>query len=230
MYDLIRVIVAEDLDLLREHFAATINRQPDLETVATASNGQQAIQLAKELTPDLILMDIEMDGKHDGINAAKQILAVNPAIKIVFLTVHEDDETVFNAFENGAVDYVFKSVSGEEIITAIRQAYRGSSPIRPEVASKIRNEFSRIRKHETDIIQSVYLISQLTTSERDILNLLLQGKRPAEIAASRQVELTTIKSQINLLLKKFNKKRTKEVVKLIKELNLNEIFYHFGNG
>ena len=77
------------------------------------------------------------------------------------------------------------------------------------------------------MVQSIYLISRLTTTEFDILNLLLQGKRPAEIAKTRQVEITTIKSQINQLLKKFHKKRTKEIVKLVKELNLNDLFYHF---
>ncbi len=225
----IRVMVAEDLEVFREHFAAIVDQQPDLQTVATAANGRQAVQLAAEHRPQVVLMDIEMDHKHDGIIAAQQILAAQPGVKIVFLTVHEDDETVFSAFENGAVDYVLKSSPAEEIIAAIRLAYQGHSPIRPEVAAKIRNEFSRIRKNESNLLQSVYLLSQLTPSEKEILNLLLQGMRPAEIAETRQVELSTVKSQINMLLKKFNKKRTKEVVHLIKELNLNDLFYHYQN-
>jgi DNA-binding NarL/FixJ family response regulator len=221
----IRVLIAEDLEVLRNHFAAIVDQQADLQTVGAVCNGKQAIQAADDLAPDLILMDIEMDCKHDGIDAAKQIAAVHTAIKIVFLTIHEDDETVFNAFEHGAVDYVLKSASTNEIVTAIRLAIQGQSPIRPEIASKIRTEFSRIRKNEANMMQSIYLFSHLTSTERAIVNLLLQGKRPAEIAALRQVELTTIKSQINQLLKKFNKKRTKEIVKLVKELNLNELFF-----
>ncbi|TCL61886.1 DNA-binding NarL/FixJ family response regulator [Hydrogenispora ethanolica] len=227
---LIRVIVAEDLAVFREHFTAVINQQADLRVVAGAANGRQAVQLAAEWQPDVVLMDIEMDHKRDGIEAAQAILAAQPGIKIVFLTVHEDDETVFSAFENGAVDYVLKSSPPEEIIAAIRLAHQGHSPIRPEVAAKIRNEFSRIRKNESNLLQSVYILSQLTPSEKEILNLLLQGMRPAEIADSRQVELSTVKSQINVLLKKFNKKRTKEVVRLIKELNLNDLFYQHLNG
>lgn len=227
MDEMIRVVIAEDLEVLREHFTAIINAQSDMQTVDAVINGKQAIQATARLSPDIVLMDIEMDFKHDGIFAAGRIMTDYPGVKVIFLTVHEDDETVFSAFENGAVDYVLKSASSTEIIKAIRLAHEGKSPIRPEIASKIRTEFSRIRKNESNMVQSIYLISRLTTTEFDILNLLLQGKRPAEIAKTRQVEITTIKSQINQLLKKFHKKRTKEIVKLVKELNLNDLFYHF---
>jgi DNA-binding NarL/FixJ family response regulator len=226
---LLRVLIAEDLDVLREHFAAIINQQPDMQTVGTVCNGKQAVQEADTLAPDLILMDIEMDCKHDGIYAAKQITAAHPGIKVLFLTIHEDDDTVFSAFENGAVDYINKSAPPEEIIAAIRLAVQGRSPIRPEIAAKIRTEFSRIRKNESHMMESIYLISRLTATEQSILSLLLQDKRPAEIAALRQVELSTVKTQINQLLKKFNKNRTKEIVKLVKELNLNELFFRLNH-
>lgn len=230
MNEMIRVVIAEDLDVFRKHFTAIINKQSDMQVVAAVTNGKQAIKAVEDLSPNIVLMDIEMEVKLDGINAAKQIMAVHPDVKVVFLTIHEDDETVFNAFENGAVDYMLKSTSSEEIIKALRLAHQGKSPIRSEIASKIRTEFSRIRKNEATMLQSIYLISRLTATEHEILNLLLQGKRPTEIAQTRQVEITTVKSQINQLLKKFHKKRTKEIVKMLKELHLNDFFYHFKNN
>lgn len=221
----IGLIVADDLAILRDHFCSIINGEKDMKVLAQASSGKQAVQLAAELKPDLMLMDIEMDMRHDGIFAAQEILAANPEIRIVFLTIHEDDDTVFNAFEVGAVDYILKTIDSSELVAGIRAAYRRNSPIRPEIASKIRNEFSRIRRNESRIFDAMSIVSSLTPSEKAIITLLLQGKKPTEITAIRNVELTTIKSQINVILKKFNKNRTKEIVKMIKDMNIAHLFY-----
>ncbi|HBF37002.1 MAG TPA: DNA-binding response regulator [Firmicutes bacterium] len=220
----IRIIIAEDLPILRQHFCELIENEPDFFLVGEASNGKDAVSLADNLGADVVLMDIEMEIKNDGIIAAKEIRSRHPEIRIVFLTIHEDDETVFEAFDAGAVDYILKTLPNNEIISGIRAAYRGNSAIRPEVASKIRQEFSRIRQNENQIIQVMNLVGQLTTSEREILRLLLQGLKISAIAKQRSVEETTIKSQINIILKKFNKKRTKEIIKLINELKIGYIF------
>ena len=224
MYNPIRIIVAEDLPILRRHFCELIEHEPDFVLVGEASNGKEAVALVDRLGADVILMDIEMEIKNDGILAAKEILSRHPGIRIIFLTIHEDDETVFAAFDAGAVDYILKSLPSDEIITGIWAAFSGKSPIRPEVASKIRNEFSRIRKNENQIIQVMNLVGQLTHSEREILRLLVQGSRISAIAKQRCVEEATIKSQINIILKKFNKKRTKEIIKMIDELKIGYIF------
>jgi two-component system vancomycin resistance associated response regulator VraR len=218
--------VAEDLELLREHFRRLIEKEEDMLIVGTASSGKQAIELAAQTEPDVILMDIEMDMKNDGIIAAKHILEQLPNIRIVFLTVHEDDETVFNAFETGAVDYVLKSSPSAEIVKSIRSAKRGESPIRPEIAYKIRSEFSRIRKNQAKLFEAMTILQQLTPTELEIVDLLLVNKKIADIAKIRQVEMSTIKSQINVILKKFNKRRTKEVTALLRELNATRFFQH----
>jgi two-component system vancomycin resistance associated response regulator VraR len=226
----IRVIVAEDIDVLREHFAALIDSEPDMQVVAQASSGRQACECALRLKPDVVLMDIEMDMKHDGIMAARRILEQDPKIRVVFLTVHEDDETVFGAFETGAVDYVLKSSAGGEIVASIRSAVAGTSPIRPEIASKIRNEFTRIRKNQANLLEAMSILTQLTPTELEIIDLLLQNVKVADIARIRQVEMSTVKSQINAILKKFNKKRTKDIVKLIRELDAVQLFQTAKRG
>ncbi|MBP1964894.1 response regulator transcription factor [Paenibacillus aceris] len=217
----IRIIVAEDLDVLREHFCELIDREDDLKVIGQASCGKEVLKLIAELgAPELILMDIEMEMRHDGIITAQKVLELHPQTRIVFLTVHEDDETVFSAFETGAVDYVLKTSSSEAIIQSIRSAHAGNVQVRPEFAYKIKNEFSRIRRNQESLLNSTLILSQMTPSELVILDLLLRDMKLTEIAKERQVELSTIKSQINVILKKFNKKRTKEVTALLRELNV----------
>ncbi|WP_171685636.1 response regulator transcription factor [Paenibacillus planticolens] len=217
----IRIIVAEDLDVLREHFCELIDREEDLNVIGQASAGKEVLKLIAELgAPDLILMDIEMEMRHDGIITAQKVLELHPQTRIVFLTVHEDDETVFSAFETGAVDYVLKTSSSEAIIQSIRSAHEGNVQVRPEFAYKIKNEFSRIRRNQESLLNSTLILSQMTPSELVILDLLLRDMKLTEIAKERQVELSTIKSQINVILKKFNKKRTKEVTTMLRELNV----------
>ena len=224
MYSPIRIVVAEDLPILRRHFCELIENEPDFLLVGQASNGKDAVALVDRLGADVVLMDIEMEIRNDGILAAKEILSRHPQIRIVFLTIHEDDQTVFEAFDSGAVDYILKSLPSEEIISGIWAAFSGKSPIRPEVAAKIRNEFTRIRKNENQIIQVMNRVGQLTPSEREILRLLMEGSKISAIAKQRCVEEATIKSQINIILKKFGKKRTKEIIKMIEELKIGYIF------
>ncbi|CAH1193207.1 Oxygen regulatory protein NreC [Paenibacillus allorhizoplanae] len=221
----IRVVIAEDLDVLREHFCELVAGEADMEVVGLATSGKLAVQLALEKAPDVILMDIEMEVKHAGIAAAQTVLEQSPQIRIVFLTMHEDDETVFNAFEIGAFDYVLKTSSSEEIVAAIRSAHQGISQIRPEIAYKVKNEFARIRKNQAILFDATLILSQLTPTESEILDLLMKEMKIGEIAKHRQVEMSTIKSQINVILKKFKKKRTKEVVALLRQLNVTPLLY-----
>ncbi|GAA4843296.1 response regulator transcription factor [Paenibacillus vulneris] len=221
----IRILVAEDLDVLREHFCELISRETDMTVVAHASSGKQVLQRLLEHQADIVVMDIEMDMKNDGILTAEKVLALYPHMKIIFLTVHEDDETVFNAFETGAVDYVLKTSSPEVIISSIRNSYDGIVQIRPEFSYKIKNEFSRIRRNEESLLKATIILSQMTPTELEILELLLKDMKIAEIAKHRQVELSTIKTQMNVILKKFNKKRSKEVTAMLRELNVQHLIH-----
>lgn len=224
MKHIIKVMIAEDIDILRENFAQIVDEQEDMEVVGTASSGQAIVQMVETVVPDVILMDIEMDKRHDGIEAADEILTYTQGVRVVFLTVHEDDETVFKAFEAGAVDYVIKSLPEEIIIQSIRQAYENQSIIRSEIAQKIRNEFTRLKKNEASLLLVIDIISKLTPSEFEIIRLLLLNMTVADIAKARFVTVSTIKSQINMLLKKFDRKRTKEILVLIRELKLTYFF------
>ncbi|MCJ8013106.1 response regulator transcription factor [Paenibacillus sp. KQZ6P-2] len=226
----IQVIVAEDLDVLREHFCSILRGHEDIQIAGTAASGKMALQLMRTTRADVVLMDIEMDAKHDGIIHAKHILEEFPQTRIVFLTVHEDDETIFSAFETGAVDYVLKTRPDHEIVQRVRSAYEGISQMHPEITNKIKSEFTRIRKNQESLFQATMILSQLTPSELEIIHLLYSDYKISEIAKQRQVEISTIKSQINVILKKFNKKRSKEVISLLRELNIMHLIHKVRSG
>ena len=209
MEEKIKVLIAEDVAPIRKRFAAVLKKCPAIEVVAEVGTGEEACKTARKLNPDVILMDIEMEAKDAGIRATGEILAEMPDIKIIILTVYEEDELVFSAFRLGACDYVLKNASNEEIVNAVTSAYRGQSPIRPEIADKIRSEFRRVKTYESSFLFMLNILSTLTPKELDTLYLLSTGYNKRQI---RCVEMSTVKSQVHSILKKFNKKKISEII------------------
>ena len=210
MEETIKVLIAEDVDPIRRRYKAVLKKCPDIEVVADVATGEEACKAARELNPDVILMDIEMEAKDAGIRATGEILSEMPDIKIIILTVYEEDELVFSAFRLGACDYVLKNASNEEIVNAVTSAYRGQSPIRPEIADKIRSEFRRVKTYESSFLFMLNILSTLTPKELDTLYLLSTGYNKRQICEMRCVEMSTVKSQVHSILKKFNKKKISE--------------------
>ena len=139
----IKVMVAEDNDILRQDFCEMITACSDMELVGCAASGAEIVRLSLTADVDMILMDIEMDKYHDGIEAAGILAVKKPQTGIIFLTVHEDDETVYRAFSvSTAKNYIVKSAEHAEILQAIRDAYREMKGAPPSIVSKIQREFS----------------------------------------------------------------------------------------
>ena len=224
MEKIIKIMVAEDFDLLREDLCELINRQSDMKVVGAAASGKEITALSLEKECDIILMDIEMENIRAGIVAAQVILETKPQQKIIFLTAHESDNMIFTAMDTGAVDYVIKGSKEEEILEHIRKAYEGKPILETNIQAKIMEEYSRLRKSERSLLFFITNVSQLTKTERELIQLLLQGKKVNEIAKLRCVELITVKTQIKSLLRKFGCTRSKEIVKIIQELNLTHLF------
>ena len=175
MKEKIKVLIAEDVAPIRKRYLKILNSHPSIEVVGDVESGTDACILAKKLKPDIVLMDIEMECKDAGIRATGEILAENPQIKIIILTVYEEDELIFSAFRLGACDYILKNSSEEDIISGVIGAYHNSSPIRPEIADKIRNEFQRVKTYESSFLFMLNLLSTLTPRELDTLYLLSNG-------------------------------------------------------
>jgi len=218
----IRVLIAEDMEPIRKRYVKMLSETEDIQVVANVSSGEEAILQTHRIQPDIILMDIEMESKDAGLRAAKELLEQYDNLKIIILTVYGEDELIYTAFQFGVCDYILKNAKPEEVITSIRTVYSGRAPLRPELTAKILSEFKRVKSYESSFLYAVNIMTALTGTEVEILNLLLQNKTRKEICKIRYVEMSTVKTQIRNILQKFNKKSVEEVVVMINSLNLSE--------
>lgn len=221
---MIRVIVAEDFELLREDLCEQIEAVEDMTVVGSAATGAGAVQLAAETPADIILMDIEMESINAGILAAEKIRDMGIQAQIIFLTAHETEHIIITAMGTGAVDYIVKGSDDEVIFKHIRAACQGKPLMDVKIQETIMREYTRLQRSEKSLIFFIHNVSQLTAAERELVKLLLDGNKVKEIAAIRCVEIITVKTQIKSLLRKFGCSRTKEIVSMIEELNLKHLF------
>ncbi len=222
--NMIRVAIVEDFDLIREDLCELIDRQTDMEVVWQAASGQAAVEQAGAEAADIILMDIEMETSNAGIVATEQIRDRNQEQKVIFLTIHETNPMIISAMGTGAVDYVVKGCSEENILNHIRNAYEGRPVMESRIQETVMREYTRLQRSEKSLLFFINNVSQLTSAERELVRLLLEGKKVREIAQIRCVEMITVKTQIKGLLRKFGCARTKEIVLMIQELNISHLF------
>ena len=221
---MIRILVAEDFDLLREDLCGILNQQPDMTVAGSAGSGKEIEALARSTACDLILMDIEMETTTAGIRATERILEEKPSLKVLFLTAHETDDMILTSMGAGAVDYIVKGCDDAELLLHIRSAWEGRPMLDARIQSVLFKEYSRLRTSERSLLFFISTVSQLTAAERDLVRLLLEDKKIKEIAAERCVEVVTVKTQIKSLLRKFGCTRTKEIVDTIRDLNVTHLF------
>ena len=227
----IRIMMADDSPEIRSHFSGFLSREPDMELAGTASSGAEAVRLARELRPDIILMDIQMETRTAGIAASRQILEELPGIKIIILTILEDDDLLFQAYCAGVIDYIIKTDSISQILTSVRNAYQNQLILRPRYAEKIIQELKRVREEQSGLLSGLSILTRLSNSEFEVLKCLYQGMNARQISESRYVSQGTVKSQIHSILKKFNMKSVSDVVRHLKEIRFDHIIetMHPGN-
>ena len=221
---MIKVAIVEDFELIREDLKELIDSQEDMQVVWAAETGVQAVELAEKEATDIILMDIEMETINAGILAAEKIRDKNSEQKIIFMTAHETNEMIITAMGTGAVDYLVKGEDSEEILSHIRNAFAGRATMNSRMQETIMREYSRLQRSERSLLFFIHNVSQLTAAERELVKLLLEGMKVKEIAQVRCVEMITVKTQIKSLLRKFGCSRTKEIVSMIRDLNLSHLF------
>lgn len=224
MADKKKILIADDFQLLREDLTELINNQRDMEVVGTASSGKEIVNLARNTEYDLILMDIEMETMNAGILATQEIREADPEAGIIFLTAHETREMIVTAMGAGALDYIVKGCEDKEILYHIRCALKGNPIMSNKIHETVMQEYARLQQSEKSLLFFINNISKLTATEREMIKLLLQGYKVHEIAEARSVEVSTIKTQIKGLLRKFGCSRTKEIVQIIRELNIEHLF------
>jgi DNA-binding NarL/FixJ family response regulator len=194
----IRVLIADDQALVRSGFRLIIDARPDLEVVAEAEDGAEAVRLAAELDPDVILLDIRMP-KVDGIEATRSIVASGSRARVLVLTTFDLDEYVYGAIRAGASGFLLKDVRPPDLIDAIRLVAGGNALLGPTVTQRL---LARFAESDTDTRNRAAVLESLTDRERVTLRLLAEGLSNAEIAAELVVSETTVKTHVSNLLRK----------------------------
>jgi DNA-binding NarL/FixJ family response regulator len=202
-----RILLVEDHILFQESLGRLLDAQPDISVVGGATTVVDAIMKARALRPDVILMDFTLpDGT--GVEASQTILSEQPAIKIIFLTIHEDDERIFDAIRHGAAGYLPKSVTSSRLLAYLHGLEHGEVAIQPEYTARILKEFAHLSPRQGGVEEGV---EGLTARQRDILRELKTGATNRQIAARLVISEQTVKNHVSRVLKKLNLKSRHEI-------------------
>ncbi len=196
MEQAIKVLLVDDHEMVRIGLAAVLDTEDGIEVVGEASNGQEGIRLAQAYTPDVVLMDLVMDGM-DGIETTRQLMELQPDCKVIVLTSYIDDSKIYPVIEAGAFSYLLKTSRASEIADAIRAAARGQSVLEQQVAAKMMNRFREPKKAEKKPLHE-----ELTDREMEVLMLLAKGKSNQDIADELFIGIKTVKYHITNIFAK----------------------------
>lgn len=206
----VRVLLIDDHALFREGLASLLNGQGDIRVVGEGGSVKEAIDLARNLKPDLILLDISLpDGS--GIGATREILAELPQTKIVCLTVHEDNENLFSAMRSGAKGYLLKNIPVSKLLSALRSLNRGEAALSRVMMNQVIEEIHR--QEENKLPAGATLVS-FTRREREILRLVLSGATNHQIAERLFISEFTIKNHIHNILTKLGARTRNEIIEI----------------
>lgn len=210
--DKIRVMLVDDHVLVREGTREFLERENDLQVVAEAGDGAQAVELATQHRPDVIIMDIAIP-KLNGIDATKQIKALYPATAILVLTAYDNDQYIFASLEAGAAGYLLKDIKMHDLVQAIRAVYSGESVLHPVVARKVMDHFTGRAATPCATAQNERSFDHITGREMEVLKLAAQGMTNREIAASLSISTRTVQVHLSSVFAKLGVgSRTEAVV------------------
>jgi DNA-binding NarL/FixJ family response regulator len=196
----IRVLLVDDQALFREGLETLLSVHKDVQVVGQASNGQEAIEVAAKVQPDVVLMDVRMP-ILDGVGATRRLKKAQPQCKVIVLTTFDDDEYIFDALRAGAVGYLLKDVASAQLVEAIRAAARGESILEPSVAAKVIAEFTRVSSM-VPAAQMEQLVEPLSARELEIVGLIATGASNKEIADQLFITEGTVKNHVTHILGK----------------------------
>ncbi len=214
-----RILLVDDHTLFREGLLTILNAQPDLEVVGQAGDGLEAVVKARELQPDLVLMDIQMPGM-DGLEALLRIKRLAPQTTVVMLTVQSNEEKLLQAIKYGAQGYLLKDMPSHDVLKMIRGALRGEAALPPALAARILEEFRRLLHQTPDPMASNQEVSLLTPREQQVLSHVAMGGSDKEIAAALNISLYTVKSHVRSILSKLQVNSRHEAARFARHLGL----------
>ena len=192
----IRIFTADDHTVVRDGLTTMLERQGDFTVVGEAKNGLEAVELARSVEPDVILMDLRMP-ELDGVEAMRRIRSENASVSFIVLTTFDTDELIFDAIEAGAKGYLMKGTSRDELFRAIRAVHRGESLIEPGVATKVLDRFAELSRQAT-------LEAILSDRELDVLRLMAKGAANKAIAEALSISESTVKTHVANIFQKLD--------------------------
>jgi len=206
----IKILIADDHPVVREGLMSMLKRERDFAVVGDAKDGLEAVSKTKELSPDVVLMDLRMP-ELDGVEAINQIKAAKPDTKFIILTTYSDDDYIFRGIEAGARAYLLKDAPRDELFKAIRAVYRGESLLQPVVASRVLDRMTELSRRAPSS-------EELSGREREVLQLMAKGSANKEIAAALSISQSTVKTHISNIFQKLGvNDRTGAVTEALKK-------------
>src|SRR5882757_3867009 len=205
----VRILIAEDQALVRRGTAVLLSMEPDMEVVGQACDGIEAVEMAKRLTPEIVLMDLHMP-RQGGVAATREITRTLPGTQVLVLTTMNDDETVFEAVRAGAHGYLLKDVTEQELLETIRALRRGESRLTPQIARKVMDQFrllsgtAKVASGEKSAEKPEANIEALTDKEEKILQLITDGMSNRQIAAAMFLAEGTVKNYVSRIMEKLH--------------------------
>jgi two-component system, NarL family, response regulator LiaR len=213
MMSRIKILIADDHAVVREGTRQILEKEPDFEVVAEASDGEEAVKLAGTTSPDVAIIDIAMP-KLDGIEATRQIKEKYPPIAVLILSAYDDDQFVFSLLEAGAAGYLLKSVRGKELVEAVRQVHAGESVLHPTIARKVLNRFAPAVGTKPEQPPPEILSQR----ELEVLKFASRGLSNQEIADNLNLSLRTVQAHLGHIFNKLKvSSRTEAVVHALKQ-------------
>jgi DNA-binding NarL/FixJ family response regulator len=219
-----RLVLADDHDLVREGIRAVLEGEPDLEVVGGAANGREAVEVCKELRPDLVLMDVRMP-EMDGLAATRAVKAELPETSVVMVTMHESPDYLLEAVKAGAAGYILKDAAGERLVEAVRRTLEGDAPLNEGLAMQLLKRLSDEQEQGARELSAAKrprppIREDLTPREEEVLRLMAQGQTNPQIARSVLSSVSTVKIHVQSVISKLGvSDRTQAAVRAI-ELGL----------
>ena len=193
----ITVMIVDDHEMVRKGAKGYLEAQPEIAVVAEAESGAEAVRLAREFVPHVVLMDLVMPGM-DGVEATRKVKDISPRTQIIILTSFHEDEHIFPALQAGAISYLLKDVKAIELVEAIRRASKGEATLHPRVAARLIKQFSRVEPDRRSIF------TELTEREVEVLTLIARGFTNQKIAEELVITIGTVKGHVSNILSKLH--------------------------
>ncbi len=221
----IRVAICDDTKSFCDAMWEYFEFQSDMELVGLAYSGTECLSLVEEQEIDILLLDIEMESRSSGLDIIPGLLARQPALKIIMLTCRNDEESIFDAFAAGAVDYFVKDIDMLPVFDMIRGVYHGEISIHPDIAQKLSRQVKHVGELKYSMLFLLNVVAKLSKGELDLLKNLYAGKSYTDIAAERVVEPNTVRKMGAEIIKKLGAADMKEVLKTLRETKAIDLFF-----